>query len=195
MNLTRLWARLVLNPTALARIKKLAIGLTITATGIWGAGMVTLQRLGEETAALREQVLNPPQQNTLPPDEIAFHQEIVAIAEQVRRAPNPQAYAISLLSQSAQQHGLSVMSVESSEVMDAPPIEGGWKPRNLRLQLRGNTAQTTAWLTQLERLPLIVKLRGIQISADTATKGALQVVVEMEVLLPDPNAAQRGDSA
>lgn len=195
MNLTRLWARLVLNPTALARIKKLAIGLTITATGIWGAGMVTLQRLGEETAALREQVLNPPQQNTLPPDEIAFHQEIVAIAEQVRRAPNPQAYAISLLSQSAQQHGLSVMSVESSEVMDAPPIEGGWKPRNLRFQLRGNTAQTTAWLTQLERLPLIVKLCGIQISADTATKGALQVVVEMEVLLPDPNAAQRGDSA
>lgn len=195
MTLTRLWARLVLNPTALARIKKLAIGLTLASTGIWGAGMVTLRRLGEETTALREQVLNPPQQNTLPPDEIAFHQEIVSIAEQVRRAPNPQAYAISLLSQSAQQHGLSVMSVESTEVMDAPPIEGGWKPRNLRFQLQGNTAQTTAWLTQLERLPLIVKLRGIQISAATATKGVLQVVVEMEVLLPDPNSAQRGDSA
>ncbi|MER3559481.1 MAG: hypothetical protein C4336_08630 [Armatimonadota bacterium] len=162
---------------------------------IWSAGMVTLRRLGEETTALREQVLNPPQQNTLPPDEVAFHQEIAAIAEQVRRALNPQAYAISLLSQSAQQHGLSVMSVESSEVMDAPPVEGGWKPRNLRFQLQGNTAQTTTWLTQLERVPLIVKLCGIQIRADTTTKGALQVVVEMEVLLPDPNAARRGESA
>ncbi len=190
MSLTRLWARLVLDSAWLARVRKGAVGIGLLAGIVWGSGVYTLQRISQETASLRAQVLTPQQEQSLSPEEEALYQEIATIAEKVQQAPNPQSYAIGLLSQSAQQQGLSVMSVESSEVMDAPPVEGGWKPRLLRFQLQGSTAQTMGWLMQLERIPLVVKLRGVQMSSAGSQNGRLQVVVEMEVLLPDPNAQQ-----
>lgn len=190
MNLTRLWARLALDSVWLTRVRKGAVGMGVLAGIAWGAGLYTLQRINQETERLRAQVLTPQQEQSLPPEEEALYQEIATIAEKVQQAPNPQSYAIGLLSQSAQQQGLSVMSVESSEVMDAPPGEGGWKPRLLRFQLQGSTAQAMGWLMQLERIPLVVKLRGVQMSSAGSQNGRLQVVVEMEVLLPDPNAQQ-----
>ncbi|CUU37250.1 MAG: hypothetical protein K6U12_09355 [Armatimonadetes bacterium] len=190
MNLTRLWARLALDPTSFMRVRKGAVAAGVLTGVVWGAGFYTLQRVNQETESLRAQVLTPQQEQSLPPEEEALYREIATIAEKVLQAPNPQSYAIGLLSQSAQQQGLSVMSVESSEVMDSAPVEGGWKPRLLRFQLQGSTAQAMGWLMQLERVPLVVKLRGVQMSSAGSQNGRLQMVVEMEVLLPDPNAQQ-----
>lgn len=188
MNGNRFWAQLALNPSMLNRLQKVGLGLTVLAIAIWAITLMTLQRVHAEIQDLRHQVLNPPEQNTLPPEEEVLLQEIATIAQQVRNAPNPQAYAISVLSQLAQQQGLTVNSVESGEVLDASPIEGGWKPRLLRFQLQGSSIQVIAWLTQLERVRLVTKARGVQITTMGAQKGRLSAVVEMEVLLPDPNA-------
>lgn len=190
---TRLWAMLALNPTLTARFQKVGVALAVMAIAVWAIALTTIQRVHAEIQSLRHQVLNPPEQNTIPPEEEAFLQEIATTAQQVRDAPNPQAYAISSLSQSAQQQGLTVISVESSEVIDAPPVEGGWKPRLLRFQLQGSSIQVMAWLTQLERVRLVTKVRGVQITTTGTQKGRLSAVVEMEVLLPDPNATVGGE--
>jgi hypothetical protein len=101
--------------------------------------------------------------------------------------PNAQAFTISQISQRAQQHGLSIAGVETSEPpggSGAPSDPSGWSTRLLRFRVNGSSQQILRWLQNLETAPLVITLTGVQLTADSGVEKGVSAVVEMEVLLP-----------
>jgi hypothetical protein len=160
--LTRFWAQLALTPQRLRRLQMAAI-------------------LSAATCVLLVSV------PALPPEEQELLKTIEQIAAQLTSVPNAQAFVISLLSGIAQRQGLSVVGVETSEPPNEPATSSSpseWKSRLLRFRLNGSSSQVLHWLQSLESVPLVVKLTGVQITADAGEGKGVSAVVEMEVQLP-----------
>ena len=154
---------------------------------VLGVGFLQLGRIRAEAEAFRASVLAPPTEPEMPLEEQSLLEAVQRIAVQLTSVPNAQAFAISQLSQSAQHQGLTVAGVETSEPPGAsvnphPPSE--WRARLLRFRLNGSSQQVLRWLQGLEAVPLVIKLTGVQISADTSAGKGVDAVVEMEILLP-----------
>lgn len=186
MNLTRLWAYFATNPQQLHKLRTVALATAGIVGVLCVSALLILNRIHTRIQSYRAQALTPQQTPSLSPEEEILHTQINAIYEQVSQVPNPQAYAISQLNTLAQQHQLSVLSVETSDVPDAEPTSNGWLPRLIRFRLSGSSSQLVSWLTQLERVPLVLKTRGVQIGQNTAKEG-VEATVEVEVLLPQAN--------
>jgi hypothetical protein len=194
--LTRFWAQLALTPQWLRRLQMAAILSAATCVLLVSVGFMQLSRIRTEAEAYRAAVLNPPDQSTLPPEEQELLKTIEQIAAQLTSVPNAQAFVISQLSRRAAQQGLSIIGVETAE----PPGESSpsgspseWKARLLRFRLNGSSQQVLHWLQSLESAPLVVKLTGVQLTADANKRTGVSAVVEMEVQLPPtPSTGQTG---
>jgi hypothetical protein len=194
--LTRFWAQLALTPQRLRRLQMAAILSAATCVLLVSVGFMQLSRIRTEAEAYRAAVLNPPDQSTLPPEEQELLKTIEQIAAQLTSVPNAQAFVISQLSRRAAQQGLSIIGVETAE----PPSESSpsgspseWKARLLRFRLNGSSQQVLHWLQSLESAPLVVKLTGVQLTADANKRTGVSAVVEMEVQLPPaPSTGQTG---
>jgi hypothetical protein len=185
--LTRFWAQLALTPQRLRRLQMAAILSAATCVLLVSVGFMQLSRIRTEAEAYRAAVLNPPDQSTLPPEEQELLKTIEQIAAQLTSVPNAQAFVISLLSGIAQRQGLNVVGVETSEPPNEPATSSSpseWKSRLLRFRLNGSSSQVLHWLQSLESVPLVVKLTGVQITADAGEGKGVSAVVEMEVQLP-----------
>jgi len=185
--LTRLWAQLILTPQRLRHLQMAALISAISSVLLLGVGLTQLNRIRADAEAYRAAALNPPEQPTLPPEEQELLKTIEQVAAQLTSVPNAQAFVISQLSHRATQHALTVIGVETSE----PPGESApsgspsnWKPRLLRFRLNGSSQQVLHWLQSLESVPLVVKLTGVQITANSGEEKGVSAVVEMEVQLP-----------
>ncbi len=185
--LTRLWAQLILTPQRLRHLQMAALISAISSVLLLGVGLTQLNRIRADAEAYRAAALNPPEQPILPPEEQELLKTIEQVAAQLTSVPNAQAFVISQLSHRATQHGLTVVGVETSEPPGEPAPSGSpseWKPRLLRFRLSGSSQQVLHWLQSLESVPLVVKLTGVQITADAGERKGVSAVVEMEVQLP-----------
>jgi hypothetical protein len=194
--LTRLWAQLILTPQRLRHLQMAALISAITSVLLLGVGLTQLNRIRADAESYRAAALNPPEQPTLPPEEQELIKTIEQIAAQLTSVPNAQAFVISQLSHRATQQGLSVVGVETSEPPGEPAPSGSpteWKSRLLRFRLSGSSQQMLHWLQSLEGVPLVVKLTGVQITANTGEQKGVSAVVEMEVQLPpSPSTGRAG---
>ncbi len=185
--LTRFWAQLVLAPQRLRQLQRIAIGCAVVSTLLLGIGFVQLNRIRTEADSYRAEALMPAEQNQLPPEKQAVLKEIQQIAATLTSTPNAQAFAISRLSQIAYRQGLTLTGVETA---DAPNSSGQstnnseWHARLLRFRVSGSSQQVLRWLQSLEAVPLVIRLTGVQIAADTNALKGVNAVVEMELLLP-----------
>lgn len=186
MSLARLWAYFAINPQQLHKLRTAALISAGVVSVLSVSGLLFLSRIHARIQTYRSQALAPRETPSLSPEEEALHLQISTIYEQVTQVPNPQAYAISQLNTLAQQHQISVFSVETGDVSDAEPTANGWQPRLIRLRLAGSSAQLVNWLMQLERVPLVLKISGLYIRHNSAKEG-VEATVEVEVLLPQPN--------
>ncbi len=191
--LTRFWAYLTLTPHRLRRLQTLALSSATACALLLGIGGTQLNRIRAEADSYRASVLAPSTQPELPLEEQALLGTVQQIAAQLTSTPNAQAFAISRLTQMAQQQGLLVAGVETSDLPGATSgatnASGEWSPRLLRFRLNGSSQQVMRWLQSLEAVPLVTKLTGVQISTDTGEGKGISAVVEMEILLP-PNGAR-----
>ncbi|MCS7065409.1 MAG: hypothetical protein NZL85_03930 [Fimbriimonadales bacterium] len=185
--LTRFWAHLTLTPHRLQRLQMAAISSAVACVLLLGIGFTQLNRVRQETESYRAEVLAPPAQPELPIEEQQLLEAVQKIAAQLSSTPNAQAFAISRLSQIAQQQGLTVTGVETSEPPGAsslPNTSGEWNARLLRFRLSGSSQQIVRWLQSLEAVPLVIKPTGVQVSADSGGSKGVSAVIEMEILLP-----------
>jgi len=185
--LTRLWAQLILTPQRLRHLQMAALISAISSVLLLGIGLTQLNRIRADAEAYCAAALTPPEQPALPPEEQELLKTIEQIAAQLTSVPNAQAFVISLLSGIAQRQGLSVVGVETSEPPNEPATSSSpseWKSRLLRFRLNGSSSQVLHWLQSLESVPLVVKLTGVQITADAGEGKGVSAVVEMEVQLP-----------
>ena len=184
--LTRFWAQLALTPHRLQRLQTVAIGSAIACVLLLGVGFSQLNRIRAEAQSYRASVLAPPVQPELPLEEQMLLENVQKIAAQLTSVPNAQAFAISQLTQTAQQQGLIVTGVETSESpnADVSGVPGEWRTRLLRFRLSGSSSQVLRWLQSLEAIPLVIKVTGVQVSADSSGGRGVSAVVEMELLLP-----------
>lgn len=184
--LTRFWTQLALTPHRLRRLQTVAIGSAAACVLLLGIGFVQLNRIRAEAQSYRALVLAPPTQPELPLEEQVLLEQAQKIAAQLTSVPNAQAFAISQLSQIAQRQGLIVTGVETSEQPSADTVSAPseWSTRLLRFRLSGSSQQVLRWLQSLEATPLVIKLTGVQISADPSAGKGVSAVVEMEILLP-----------
>lgn len=185
--LTRFWAQLTLTPDRLRRLQIAAIGSAVASVLLLSIGWMRLTRVRAEAEAYRASVLAPPAQPELPLEERMLLETVQKIAAQLTSVPNAQAFAISQLSRVAQQQGLIVTGVETTEQPGAPNTPNStsdWQTRLLRFRLNGSSSQVLRWLQSLEGMPLVIKLTGVQISADSSASKGVSAVVEMEILLP-----------
>ncbi|MEN3000324.1 MAG: hypothetical protein ABDI19_00585 [Armatimonadota bacterium] len=185
--LTRFWAHLQMSPQRLKRLQTLAIGSGVACIILLSLGFAQLNRVRAEIESYRAAVLAPTTQSELPLKEQQLIEAVHQIAVQLTSVPNAQAFAISRLSQIAQQQGLLVTGVETSEMPGASPVSsapGEWQTRLLRFRLSGSSQQVLRWLQSLEAVPLVIKLTGVQLSADSSEGRGVSAVVEMEILLP-----------
>ncbi len=193
MNLHRLWAHFAVNPTRLNRLRTVALGMAVISGGTSGVSIVLMSRINRQVDTYRAQALAPREVPTLSPEEEALYAELTAIYEGATQSANPQAYAISMLNDLAQREQLSVLAVETGEVPDDEPTPNGWRARLLRFRLAGSSAQLIRWLVQIERVPLVIKMQGVQMEVRAGTKG-VSATAELEVLLPPLNKRQ-GETA
>ncbi len=185
--LTRFWAQLVLAPQRLRQLQMIAIGCAVASTLLLGVGFVQLNRIRAEADSYRAEALAPAEQDQLPPEQQERLKEIQQIAATLTSTPNAQAFAISRLSQIAQRQGLTLTGVETADAPDSAgqgASNSEWHARLLRFRVSGPSQQVLRWLQSLEAVPLVIKLTGVQISADINARGNVNAVVEMELLLP-----------
>jgi hypothetical protein len=183
----RLWARIALSPRWLQRLQLAAIISAVLCLLLLGVGFSQLNRVRKEAESYRAAVLAPPEQPELAPEEALLLETVQKIAAQLTSVPNAQAFTISQISQRAQQHGLSIAGVETSEPpggSGAPSDPSGWSTRLLRFRVNGSSQQILRWLQKLETAPLVITLTGVQLTADSGAEKGVSAVVEMEVLLP-----------
>lgn len=194
MNLARLWAHFATNPQRLNRLRTVALATAGVVGVLSVSGLVVLNRVHARIRTYQAQALAPQETPSLSPEEEALHAQINAIYERVSQASNPQAYAISQLHTLAHHQQLSVLSVETSDIADAEPTPNGWLPRLIRFRLAGSSIQLVNWLMQLERVPLVLKISGVQMGQNTAKTG-VEATVEVEVVLPQANPQLGGTTS
>ncbi len=194
MNFARFWAYFATNPQRLHQLRTVALATAGVMGVLSVSGLVILNRVHTRIQTYRAQALAPQEIPSLSPEEEALHSQISAIYEQITQVPNPQAYAIGRLNALAQQYQLNVLSVETSDVPDAEPTSNGWLPRLIRFRLAGSSVQLVNWLIQLERVPLILKTRGVQMGQNPAKEG-VEATVEVEVVLPQANPQLGGTTS
>jgi hypothetical protein len=185
--LIRFWAQLILTPQRLRQLRMAALISAIICVLLLGVGFTQLNRIRADAESYRAAALNPSELPTLPPEEQELLKTIEQVAAQLTSVPNAQAFVISQLSRRAYQHGLSVVGVETSELPGEPAPSSSpseWRSRLLRFRLSGSSQQVLHWLQSLEGVPLVVKLTGVQITANTGEGKGVSAVVEMEVQLP-----------